>query len=119
MIRKSVRKLMQQIGQIEREKEDYKIQLQATKKQLDEAGTQQHRTENKISKLQQHLRTANEEKANLEAKLVQKQMALQSIEEALKVKNDDLNLLTDKFKSLELQLNSMAGERNQLEVSFA
>lgn len=116
MIRKSVRKLMQQIGQIERDKEDYKSQLVAAKKQLEDAGSQQTRCENKLSKLQQALRAANEEKANCEAKLVQKQLALQSVEETLKLKTDDFNLLTDKYKSLESQLNSVAEQRNQLEV---
>lgn len=116
MIRKSVRKLMQQVGQVEREKEEYKVQLQTTKKQLDEAAQQQNRCDNKISKLQQILRVANEDKTNLEAKLVQKQLALQGIADALKLKSDDLNLLTDKFKNLETQHCSVSEQRGQLEV---
>lgn len=116
MIRKSVRKLMQQVGQVEREKEEYKVQLQAAKKQLEEAANQQHRCENKMSKLQQILRTANEEKGNLEAKLVQKQLALQSVEDALKLKSDDFNLLTDKYKSLESQFACVSEQRCQSEV---
>lgn len=118
MIRKSVRKLMQQVAQVEREKEEYKVQLQAAKKQLEEAANQQTRCENKMSKLQQMLRNANEEKANLEAKLVQKQLALQSVEDALKLKSDELGILTDKHKSLESQLNSVQEQKNQTEVSF-
>lgn len=116
MIRKSVRKLMQQVGQVEREKEEYKAQLQTAKKQLDEAAQQQNRSDNKMSKLQQMLRSANEDKANLESKLVQKQLALQGVEDALKLKTDDLNLLTDKFKNLESQLCSVSEQRNQCEV---
>lgn len=116
-IRKSVRKLMQQVAQVEREKDDYKVQLQAAKKQLEEAATQQTRCENKMSKLQQMLRAANEDKANLEAKLVQKQLCLQSVEDALKLKSDDLSMLTDKYKSLESQFESVSQQRSQSEVS--
>lgn len=116
MIRKSVRKLMQQVGQVEREKEEYKAQLQTAKKQLDEAAHQQTRSDNKMSKLQQMLRAVNEDKANLESKLVQKQLALQGVEDALKLKSDDLNLLMDKFKNLESQLCSVSEQRSQCEV---
>lgn len=107
---------MQQVGQVEREKEEYKVQLQTAKKQLDEAAQQQSRCDNKISKLQQILRVANEDKANLEAKLVQKQLALQGLADALKLKSDDLNLLTDKLKNLETQLCSVSEQRSQCEV---
>lgn len=116
MIRKSVRKLMQQVAQVEREKEEYKSQLQSTKKELDDALNHQTRCENKISKLQQTLRNANEEKANLESKLTQKQLTLQSVEEALKQKGDELNGLIDKYKNLEMQLASVSEQRSQLEV---
>lgn len=117
MIRKSVRKLMQQIGQVEREKEEYKAQLLGARKQLEEAANLQNRCESKLSRLQKTLRSADEEKANLEAKLGQKQMAVQSLEDAFKLKTDDLNLLTDKYKSLESQLHSVFEQKNQLEVS--
>lgn len=117
LIRKSVRKLMQQVAQVEREKEEYKVQLQAARKELDDAANQQTRTENKMSKLQQVLRNANEEKASLESKLTQKQLALQSVEDALKIRSDELNLLSDKYKSLELQYSSLAEQKSQTEVS--
>lgn len=116
MIRKSVRKLMQQIGQVEREKDEYKMQLQATKKELEDATNQQIRYEHKMAKLQHTLRAVNEEKANLDAKLNQKQMTLQSVEEALKMKTDDLNALADKYKSLDLQYSSLSEQRTQIEV---
>lgn len=118
LVRKSVRTLMQQVAQIEREKEDYKTQLSTAKKQLEEASHQQTRTENKMSKLQQMLRTANEDKANLEAKLTQKHMALISVEEALKQKTDDMNLLKDKYKNLESQFGHVSEQRSQSEVSY-
>lgn len=117
LIRKSVRKLMQQVAQVEREKEEYKAQLQSTKKELDDALNHQTRCENKISKLQQTLRNANEEKANLESKLTQKQLTLQSVEDALKQKSDELNGLIDKYKNLDMQLSSVSDQKSQLEVS--
>lgn len=116
MIRKSVRKLMLEVGKVEREKEEYKVQLQCARKELEEAANQQTRCENKMAKLQQTLRHANDEKSNLEAKLAQKQLALQSVEDALKLKSDDLNALTDKHKSLELQLSSVTEHKAQIEV---
>lgn len=109
---------MQQVAHVEREKEDFRTQLSAAKKQLEEASNLQTKTENKLSKLQQQLRAANEEKANLEAKLVQKQMALSGVEDALKIKSDDFNMLKEKYKSLESQLNSVSDQRAQCEVSY-
>lgn len=108
---------MQQVAQVEREKEEYKVQLQAARKELDDAANHQTRTENKMSKLQQVLRNANEEKASLESKLTQKQLALQSVEDALKIRSDELNLLSDKYKSLELQYSSLAEQKSQTDVS--
>lgn len=119
MIRKSVRKLMLEVGKVEREKEEYKVQLQAARKELEEAANQQTRCENKMAKLQQALRHANEEKANLEAKLTQKHLALQSVDDALKLKSDELNTLSDKHKSLELHLSSVSEQKAQTEVSDA
>lgn len=75
-VRKGVRKLMQQVAQIEREKDDYKAQLATAKKQLQEAADTQSKGENKVGKLQHLLRGAQEEKANLEARLNQKGTAL-------------------------------------------
>lgn len=119
LIRKSVRKLMQQVAQVEREKEEYKAQSQATKKELDDALNHQTRCENKISKLQQSLRNANEERANLESKLTQKQLTLQSVEDALKQKGDELSTLIDKYKNLEMQFAGVSDQKSQIEVSDA
>lgn len=109
---------MQQVAQVEREKEEYKIQMQTTKKELDEATNQQLRCENKMSKLHQALQHANEEKGNLESKLTQKQLAIQSVEDALKSRSDELNALADKYKSLELQFSSISEQKMQIEVSI-
>lgn len=118
LVRKSVRTLMQQVAQVEREKDEFKTQLCAAKKQLDDASNQQTKSDNKLAKLQQALRSANDDKANLEAKLVQKQLSLAGIEEALKLKSDDFNMLKEKYKSLEAQLSSVTDQRGQSEVSI-
>lgn len=116
MVRKSVRTLMQQVAQIERDREDYKTQLCAAKKELEDAANQHTKSENKISKLQQSLRNEKEEKSNLESKLVQRQMSLSSLEEALKLKTDDFNMLKEKYKGLECQLHGVCDQRAQSEV---
>lgn len=117
MVRKGVRKLMQQVAQIERENDDLKTQLCAAKKHLQENGEQHVRSENKISKLQQMLRSAQEDKANSEAKFNQKVTLLASVEDLLKVKTNEANVLRDKLSSCELQLATTAEERAQFEVS--
>lgn len=117
MVRKGVRTLMQQVAHIEREKEDYKTQLCTAKKQLQEGHEQHNRSENKISKLQQTLRAVQEDKANVEAKLTQKESNLQNVEEAFKQKTTEANGLREKVTSLELQLGSGTEERGQCEVS--
>lgn len=85
------------------------------KKQIHEASEINCRNENKICKLQQNLRSVQEEKANIESKLTQKQNALTSAEEALKNKTDELNLLREKNASLEMSLGSGAEEKAQCE----
>ncbi|GAB0088294.1 rootletin [Sergentomyia squamirostris] len=115
MVRKGVRLLMQQVAQIEREKDDYKAQLCTAKKQLQEAAEAQSKAENKISKLQQILRSVQEEKANVEAKLNQKASALQVVEENLRQKTEELNVCREKINSLDLSLANSAEERTQCE----
>jgi rootletin len=89
--------------------------LCSAKKQIHESGEINCRNENKICKLQQTLRSVQEEKANVESKLTQKTNALASVEEALKTKTDELNLLREKNASLELSLNSTNEEKSQCE----
>lgn len=95
--------------------DDFKAQLCSAKKQIHESGEINCRNENKICKLQQNLRTVQEEKANVESKLTQKSNALASVEEALKTKTDELNLLREKNASLELSLNATNEEKAQCE----
>jgi len=116
MVRKGVRSLMQQVAQIEREKDDFKSQLTTAKKQYQEITDLQTRSDNKISKLQQVLRSCQEEKTNLESKLSQKINAYQTVDETLKQKTDELNSLREKYAALELALGTGAEERGQCEV---
>ncbi|XP_062702392.1 rootletin isoform X3 [Aedes albopictus] len=115
MVRKGVRTLMQQVAQIERERDDFKVQLCTAKKQLQEGGDNQMRLEGKICKLQQHNRAIHEDKTNLESKLAQKTTALQTTEETLRQKSDDLNITREKAAHLEQSLSSTSEEKNQLE----
>lgn len=117
MVRKGVRTLMQQVAQIERERDDYKAQLCTAKKQLHEGAEQYSRSENKVSKLQQTLRAAQEDKANTEAKLAQKESALGHVEEQLQVKSSEANTLRERVNGLELQMGTANEERSQCEVS--
>ncbi|XP_062565905.1 rootletin isoform X1 [Armigeres subalbatus] len=115
LVRKGVRTLMQQVAQIERERDDFKMQLCTAKKQLHEGGDNQIRLEGKICKLQQHNRAIHEDKTNLEAKLAQKTTALQTTEETLRQKSDDLNITREKAAHLEQSLSATSEEKNQLE----
>ncbi|XP_049276876.1 rootletin [Anopheles funestus] len=115
MVRKGVRSLMQQIAHIERERDDFKVQLCTARKQLQEGSDAQLRLETKINKLQQHVRAVHEDKTNLEARLAQKTSALQSTEETLRQKSDELTALREKAAQLEQSLTSTTEERTHLE----
>jgi rootletin len=89
--------------------------LCSAKKQIHEASEINCRNENKICKLQQTLRSIQEEKANIESKLTQKSNALVSCEEALKSKTDELNMLREKNAALDMSLSSTNEEKAQVE----
>lgn len=118
MVRKGVRTLMQQVAHIERERDDFKAQLCTAKKQLHETGELLGRSENKVSKLQQTLRAVQEDKANTEAKLAQKESALSHVEEQLQMKSSEANALRERVNGLELQLGTANEERGQCEVTL-
>jgi rootletin len=115
LVRKGVRALMHQVAQIERERDDFKTQLNSAKKQIHEQHEALDRQENKMGKLQQNLRGLQEERANLESKLNQKTNALASVEEQLKAKTDELNMLREKATNLELALGTGSEEKAQCE----
>ncbi|KAK9879237.1 hypothetical protein WA026_004086 [Henosepilachna vigintioctopunctata] len=115
VVRKGVRNLMQQVAHIEREKEDYKNQVETIKKQLKEVSDTQSKGDNKLSKVMQNLRTLQEEKGSLEAKLGQKTVEFQSQAEALNKKNAENQKMRDKLVSLELSIGSGTAEKQQCE----
>lgn len=78
VIKKGVRNLMQQVAQVEREKDDYKSQISNMNKQLEEIGDIHKKTDNKLSSTIQILRKLQDEKIDLESKLGQKQSILLS-----------------------------------------
>lgn len=78
VVKKGVRNLMQQVAQVEREKDDYKSQLSNMSKQLEEIGDIHKQTDNKLNTTIQILRKLQDEKIELESKLGQKQSILLS-----------------------------------------
>lgn len=78
VVKKGVRNLMQQVTQVEREKDDYKSQLANMNRQLEEIGDIHKKTDSKLSSTIQILRKLQDEKVELESKLGQKQTILLS-----------------------------------------
>lgn len=78
VVKKGVRNLMQQVAQVEREKDDYKSQIANMNRQLEEIGDIHKKTDSKLSTTIQILRKLQDEKVDLESKLGQKQTILLS-----------------------------------------
>jgi len=78
VVKKGVRNLMQQVAQVEREKDDYKSQISNMKRQLEEIGDIHKKTDSKLNSTIHILRKLQEEKVELESKLGQKQSILLS-----------------------------------------
>ncbi|XP_066156628.1 rootletin isoform X1 [Euwallacea fornicatus] len=115
VVRKGVRNLMQQVAQIERERDDYKTQVTTVKKQLQEAQDTQSKGDHKLTKIMQTLRTLQEEKGTLEAVLGQKNMELKSQSEALLKKTEEAKQMREKVVSLELCLSGESDQKHQYE----
>ncbi|XP_034661483.1 rootletin [Drosophila subobscura] len=115
LVRKGVRNLMHQVAQLEREKDDYKSQLGAAKKQLQDAADQQLRCDAKLSKLQAMLRNLQEEKSNLETERKMKVSAIHALEEKLKQRSDECQMLRERLAQTEMQLAATAEENGQNE----
>lgn len=118
LVRKGIRTLMHQVAQIEREKDDYKVQLATAKKQIHDACDLQERSDGKIAKLQNLLRGCQEEKSTVESQLDSKISSLHALEEALKQKTNEVIALRDRVANLEMQLGTGVEEKGQCEVSF-
>lgn len=78
VVKKGVRNLMQQVAQVEREKDDYKSQIANMNRQIEEIGDIHKKTDNKLISTIQILRKLQGEKVELESKLGQKQSILLS-----------------------------------------
>lgn len=78
VVKKGVRNLMQQVAQVEREKDDYKSQIANMNRQLEEIGDINKKTDSKLNSTVQILRKLQDEKIELESKLGQKQSILLS-----------------------------------------
>ncbi|XP_048516967.1 rootletin [Dendroctonus ponderosae] len=115
VVRKGVRNLMQQVAQIERERDDYKTQVVTAKKQLQEAQDTQSKGDHKMTKVLQSLRTLQEEKGNLEATLGQKNMELQAQNDVLLKKTEEAKQMREKVVSLELSLSGESDQKHHYE----
>ncbi|EDW24431.1 GL23404 [Drosophila persimilis] len=103
------------VAQQEREKDDYKSQLGAAKKQLQDAAEQQLRCDAKLSKLQAMLRNLQEEKSNLETERKMKISAIYALEEKLKQRSDECQMLRERLAQTEMQLAATSEENGQNE----
>ncbi|XP_020278588.1 rootletin isoform X2 [Pseudomyrmex gracilis] len=114
-VRKGVRTLMQQIAQIERERDDYKTELCSMKKQLKESQENQSSTNVKVNSLLANIRTLQEEKKSLETKLTQKQSGYQAQLDALQQKTEECEQLCERLTTLELKISTESEEKSQYE----
>jgi len=78
VVKKGVRNLMQQVAQVEREKDDYKSQVSNMNRQLEEIGDIHKKTDSKLNSTIHILKKLQDEKVELESKLGQKQSILLS-----------------------------------------
>ncbi|XP_072755819.1 uncharacterized protein Root [Anoplolepis gracilipes] len=117
-IRKGVRSLMQQVAQIERERDDYKTELCSLKKQLKESQENQSNTDVKVNNLITNIRTLQEEKKSLEAKLTQKQTTYQAQLDVLQQKTEECEQLCEKLTILDLKISTDSEEKSQYEDKF-
>ncbi|XP_061705180.1 rootletin [Cydia pomonella] len=115
LVKKGVRNLMHEVCQIEREKDDYKTQVAALKKQLKDASEQQGKGDNKLQSITSNLRTVQEEKARMQNLLGQKDAQLTGLNESVQSKTVEISNLRDKITSLEATLSSVTEEKVQNE----
>ncbi|KAF6213862.1 hypothetical protein GE061_011587 [Apolygus lucorum] len=114
-VRKGVRTLMQQVAQIERERDDLKAHLMDYKKQLKSQHDEMNKTETKLKTTIVNLRQMQEEKGSLEVRLGQKSAALQSQKQAMQSKSNESQHLQEKLTALDMALKSANEEKVQCE----
>uniref|UniRef100_A0A8D8VW00 Rootletin n=1 Tax=Cacopsylla melanoneura TaxID=428564 RepID=A0A8D8VW00_9HEMI len=112
-VRKGVRNLMQQVAQIERERDDLKAMTQALKREIKDLSDAHGQESNKMAAAQQNMRALQEEKYALEVKLSQSKAACSSQTEAMDQKSEELQHLREKVMSLELALSNVTEEKSQ------
>ncbi|XP_045496834.1 rootletin [Colias croceus] len=115
MIKKGVRNLMHEVCQIERERDDFKTQMNVLKKQLKEVTEQQGKGEGKLQSVSTSLRGAQEERSRLQAALGQRDAQLNALNESVQTKTVEISNLRDKITSLEATLSSITEEKVQNE----
>ncbi|KAJ2947625.1 hypothetical protein O0L34_g17426 [Tuta absoluta] len=115
MIKKGVRNLMHEVCQIERERDDFKSQMNMLKKQLKEASEQQGKGEGKLQSVTNNLRNIQEEKARLQSTVGQKEAMLNQLNEQVQSKTVEISSLRDKITALEAALSSTSEEKLQNE----
>ncbi|XP_033338435.2 ciliary rootlet coiled-coil, rootletin isoform X2 [Megalopta genalis] len=114
-VRKGVRSFMQQVAQIERERDDYKTELCNLKKQLTETQEVQNKSDTQINTLLANIRMLQDEKNSLEMKLSQKQGSYDMQLNALQQKTEECEQLREKLANLELMISSSTEEKIQCE----
>ncbi|KAK2575631.1 hypothetical protein KPH14_011894 [Odynerus spinipes] len=114
-VRRGVRSLMQQVAQIERERDDYKTELCSVKSQLIEYQDNQSKVDEKINHLLANIRILQEEKNSLEARLSQRETSYQSQMNILQQKAEECDQLREKVISLEMIINTDTEEKNLYE----
>lgn len=96
--------------------DDYKTQVAMVKKQLQETQDSQSKGDHKLTKVLQTLRAVQEEKGSLETALGQKNMELNSQNEVLLKKTEEVKQMREKVMSLELCLSGESDQKHQYEV---
>lgn len=86
------------------------------KKQLQETQDSQSKGDHKLTKVLQTLRAVQEEKGSLETTLGQKNMELNSQNEVLLKKTEEVKQMREKVISLELCLSGESDQKRQYEV---
>ncbi|XP_059488079.1 rootletin [Neocloeon triangulifer] len=115
VVRKGVRSLMQQVAQIERDRDDFKNQACATQKQLKEALDAQGKGDSRLTSAMQTIRSLQDEKSKLVSKLGQKDVSISAQADALQQKSEEILTMRERVTALELNLQSGHDEKAQSE----
>ncbi|KAI8420661.1 hypothetical protein MSG28_007900 [Choristoneura fumiferana] len=115
LVKKGVRHLMHEVCQIERERDDYKSQMNVLKKQLKDASEQQGKGDTKLQSITTNLRSLQEEKGRMQNVIGQKDAQINGLNESVQSKTVEISNLRDRITSLEATLSSITEEKVQNE----